>query len=86
MVFKLFTKIFGSNNDRILKKIQPYVDKINDLEPEFKALTDEQMPQKTDEYKQRLKDGESLDDLLPEAFALEQVTKELQESHFGDRA
>ncbi len=70
MVFKLFTKIFGSNNDRILKKIQPFVDEINQIEPEFKELSDEQMLLKTDEFKTRIKDGESLDDLLPQAFAL----------------
>ncbi len=70
MVFKFFTKIFGSNNDRILKKIQPIVDEINQIEPEFKELSDEQMRLKTDEFKARVKDGESLDDLLPQAFAL----------------
>ena len=46
MVFKLFTKMFGSNNDRILKRIQPIVDRINALEPEIQALSDEEMAQK----------------------------------------
>ncbi len=70
MVFKLFTKIFGSSNDRILKKIQPLIDQINALEPEMQALSDEQMPAKTQEFKDRLAGGEALNDILPEAFAL----------------
>ena len=70
MVFKLFTKIFGSNNDRVLKKIQPIIDEINLLEPAIKKLSDEQMTQKTVEFKDRINKGESLDDLLPDAFAL----------------
>ncbi|MCF6246778.1 MAG: preprotein translocase subunit SecA [Desulfobacula sp.] len=70
MVFKLFTKIFGSNNERILKTLQPTVDQINQLEPEIKNLSDEQMAQKTLEFKERITKGESLDDLLPPAFAL----------------
>ncbi|MCG8615972.1 MAG: preprotein translocase subunit SecA [Desulfobacterales bacterium] len=70
MVFKLFTKMFGSNNDRILKRIQPIVDQINTLEPEFQALSDEEMAGKTHEFRERLSNGQSLDDILPEAFAL----------------
>lgn len=70
MVFKFFTKLFGSNNDRILKTLQPIVDKINLLEPQMQALSDEQIPQKTIEFKQRIEAGETLDDLLPSAFAI----------------
>jgi preprotein translocase subunit SecA len=70
MVFNIFTKIFGSNNDRLLKNLQPIVDEINLLEPEMKRLSDEQMPQKTMEFKERVKNGEALDDILPSAFAL----------------
>jgi len=70
MVFNFFTKIFGSNNDRILKKLQPIVDEINRLEPEMQKLTDDQMPQKTLEFKERVQNGEALDDILPSAFAL----------------
>ena len=70
MVFKFFTKIFGSNNDRLLKTLQPFIDQINALEPDIQALSDEQMSQKTLEFKERFKKGETLDDLLPEAFAL----------------
>ncbi|MCP3871690.1 MAG: preprotein translocase subunit SecA [Desulfobacteraceae bacterium] len=70
MVFNIFTKIFGSANDRILKQLQPIVEKINDLEPQMQELSDEQVSQKTIEFKERVEKGESLDDLLPSAFAL----------------
>ncbi len=84
MVFKYFTKIFGSNNDRILKKIQPLIDEINALETEIQALSDTQMAEKTDEFKRRLTQGETLDDLLPEAFALvrEASVRTLEMRHF----
>jgi preprotein translocase subunit SecA len=70
MVLNLLTKIFGSSNDRILKKLQHIIQEINTLEPQIKSLSDEQMRQKTLEFKERLNDGEPLDDLLPSAFAL----------------
>jgi preprotein translocase subunit SecA len=70
MVFNLISKIFGSNNDRILKKIQPIIDKTNAFEPQIKALSDEQMAQETIRLKERIGNGESMNDLLPEAFAL----------------
>jgi len=70
MVFNFFTKIFGSNNDRILKRLQPIVEEINRLEPQMQLLSDEQMVQKTIEFKERVKKGEALDDILPPAFAL----------------
>ena len=70
MVFKLITKIFGSSNDRILKKLQPIVDEINQAESQMQALSDGQMAQKTVEFKERVGNGEPLDDLLPDAFAL----------------
>lgn len=70
MAFNIFTKIFGSNNDRILKDLQPIVDEINLLEPQMKLLSDEQIPQKTIEFKERIENGEALDDILPAAFAL----------------
>ncbi len=63
-------KIFGTANDRYLKKIRPMVDYINSLEPDIQKLTDEQLAAKTVEFRQRLNDGESLDHLLPEAFAV----------------
>ena len=66
----LFDKLFGSHSDRELKKITPIVDKINALEPQMKALSDAELRGKTDEFKRRLSEGETLDDLLPEAFAV----------------
>jgi len=62
-------KIFGTENDRKIKATQPLVAKINALEPQFKALSDEEIRGKTDEFRKRLADGETLDSLLPEAFA-----------------
>ena len=65
----LITKLFGTRSSRELKKIQPMVDKILSLEEEYKALSDEALKAKTPEFKERLANGETLDDLLPEAFA-----------------
>ncbi|PRX31184.1 preprotein translocase subunit SecA [Meinhardsimonia xiamenensis] len=65
----LAKKVFGTPNDRKLKAARPIVEKINALEPEFEKLSDEGLKEKTAEFKARLEKGESLDDLLPEAFA-----------------
>ena len=65
----IFTKLFGTHSQRELKSITPLVDKIEALEPEYKALTDQQLTAKTAEFKERLGKGETLDDILPEAFA-----------------
>ena len=65
----LFTKLFGTRSERELKKIQPIVDKILALESEYRALSEDALRAKTTEFKQRLAEGETLDDLLPEAFA-----------------
>ena len=65
----LFTKLFGTPSQRELKKIQPMVDKILGLEEEYKNLSEEALKAKTQEFKDRLSQGETLDDLLPEAFA-----------------
>ncbi|MGQ3487862.1 preprotein translocase subunit SecA [Roseovarius pacificus] len=62
-------KIFGTPNDRKIKATRPLVEKINALEPEFEALSDEGLIEKTQEFKKRIEEGESLDSLLPEAFA-----------------
>ena len=62
-------KVFGTVNDRKIKALEPLVAKINGLEPEFEALSDEGLIAKTEEFKKRVSDGESLDDILPEAFA-----------------
>jgi len=65
----LAKKIFGTPNDRKIKAVQPLVAKINALEPDFEALSDDGIKEKTAEFKKRFEDGESLDALLPEAFA-----------------
>ncbi|MBR3867343.1 MAG: preprotein translocase subunit SecA [Butyricicoccus sp.] len=66
---KFLEKIFGTHSSRELKKIEPIADKVMALEDEYRKLTDEQLRAKTDEFKKRFADGETLDDLLPEAFA-----------------
>ena len=66
----LFTKFFGTRSEREVKKLLPTVDRIEALGSEMKALTDEQLRAKTAEFKQRYQDGETLDELLPEAFAV----------------
>ncbi len=65
----LAKKVFGTPNDRLIKATRPLVDKVTALEPEFQALSDEAIKAKTVEFKERIAKGESLDDLLPEAFA-----------------
>lgn len=66
---KLAKKVFGTPNDRKIKATRPIVEQINALEPEFEKLSDEQLIEKTAEFKQRVADGENLDEILPEAFA-----------------
>ena len=80
----ILTKIFGDPNEKYLKKIQPIVEKINSLEPKFEKFSDEKLREKTEEFKQRLKKGETLDDILPEAFALvrEAAKRTLGQRHF----
>ena len=65
----LFTKVFGTYSQRELKSIWPIVDKITALEEDYKKLTDAELQAKTPEFKARLAQGETLDDILPEAFA-----------------
>jgi len=67
-MFKFLSNLVDSN-EKELRRLQPYVDRINELEPGFQKLTDEELRAKTDEFKARLADGDSLDDILPEAFA-----------------
>jgi len=67
---KLLEKVIGSYSDRAIKKIMPIVEEINRLEPEIKALSDSELSAKTIEFRNRLNDGETLDDILPEAFAV----------------
>lgn len=66
----IFTKIFGTASDRILKSMKPIVDHINSLESNLKTLTDAEIRQKTDKFRERLAAGETLEDLLPEVFAV----------------
>ena len=63
------TKLFGTSNERMIKKIMPMVAHINALETQMMSLTDAELRQKTDKFKERLSNGETIDDLLPEAFA-----------------
>lgn len=81
---KLLEKIFGSYADKELKRIKPIVDHIENLGPEIAKLTDAQLRQKTDEFKKRLSQGETLDDILPEAYAVvrEAATRVIGERHF----
>ena len=65
----LITKIFGTRSQRELKKIQPLVDKILALEEPYSQISEEELRSKTAQFKERLSQGETLDDLLPEAFA-----------------
>ncbi len=67
---KITEKIFGTHSDRELKRIYPIVDKIEAMRPEMQALSDEELRDKTTYFKKRLADGETLDDILPEAFAV----------------
>lgn len=65
----LIQKVFGTHSQREVKMITPLVNKIESLRPTMQALSDEELRDKTKEYKKRLAEGETLDDLLPEAFA-----------------
>ncbi|AWB58931.1 MULTISPECIES: preprotein translocase subunit SecA [unclassified Colwellia] len=82
MFVSLMTKLFGSRNDRLLKQMQKEVSKINALEPVFEALSDEELKAKTTEFKERVEQGEELDVILPEAFA---VVREASKRVFGMR-
>ena len=81
---KILTQIFGSRNERLLKGYRRVVEKINALEPQFEKLSDTQLRAKTDEFRQRLKAGAALDDMLPEAFAVcrEGGKRSLKMRHF----
>ncbi|ROR29694.1 preprotein translocase subunit SecA [Inmirania thermothiophila] len=84
MLNKLVTKVIGSRNERLLRRLRKVVDRINALEPEIQALGDEQLRAKTEEFRERHAGGESLDDLLPEAFAVvrEAARRTLGMRHF----
>ncbi len=84
MISRIIAKIVGTNNERQIKKLLPIVEKINALEPSIKLLSDEQLAQKTVEFKSQLAAGKSLDDILPEAFAVvrEAGFRTLGQRHF----
>jgi len=84
MALKIISKLLGSRNDRQLKRMSRVVAQINGMESDFKALSDKALKAKTDEYRKRQADGESLDDLLPEAFAAvrEAAWRTLEMRHF----
>ena len=84
MALNIIRKLFGSRNERQLKRMSRVVARINDLEPDLKALSDEALRARTDEFRSRLTAGESLDDLLPEAFATvrEAARRVLDMRHF----
>jgi len=81
-MFDIITKIFGTKHDRDVKKIRPLVDEINGFSEKLGALSDEQLKAKTGELKNRLENGETLDDILPEAFA---VVREASKRTLGMR-
>ncbi|AWB68732.1 preprotein translocase subunit SecA [Saccharobesus litoralis] len=82
MITKILTKVFGSRNDRVLKKLQKVVDQINALEPSLEALSDDELKAKTAEFRERLAKGETLEQLQVEAFA---VVREASKRVFGMR-
>ncbi len=69
MIKNIFTKVFGSRNDRMVRKMRKTVEQINAMEPSFREMTEEALKAKTEEFRARLAEGTSLDELLPEAFA-----------------
>lgn len=84
MIGSILTKVFGSKNERVLKDIQPLVNQINELESQIEHLDDSALAAKTAEFRQRVEKGESLEDLLPETFAVirEASKRVLGERHF----
>ncbi|CDH06486.1 preprotein translocase, ATPase secretion component (General Secretory Pathway) [Xenorhabdus bovienii str. oregonense] len=82
MLIKLLTKIFGSRNDRTLRRLRKSVEIINRMEPDFEKLSDEELKAKTEQFRARLKAGESLEKILPEAFA---TVREASKRVFGMR-
>ncbi|EGR0889358.1 TPA: preprotein translocase subunit SecA [Vibrio cholerae] len=82
MITKLLTKVIGSRNDRTLRRLRKIVKEINNYEPAFEALSDEELKAKTVEFRQRIEQGENLEQLLPEAFA---TVREASKRVFGMR-
>jgi preprotein translocase subunit SecA len=84
MILNFLTKIFGSKNERELRRLNPIVERINTLEPDLQAMSDAQLKARTSQFKERLKKGESMEDVLPEAFATvrEASVRTLNMRHF----
>src|SRR3989344_6483707 len=80
----ILTKIFGDANEKYIKELQPIVEKINNRELEFEKFSNEKLKERTEELKERLRQGETLDDILPEVFALtrESGKRALNQRHF----
>ena len=84
MISDIFTKIFGSKHERDYKKLKPVITEINAYYEEYKNLSEESLKAKTEEFRKRLSESETLDDILPEAFATvrEASIRTLQMRHF----
>ncbi|MBH1930059.1 preprotein translocase subunit SecA [Serratia rubidaea] len=82
MLVKLLTKVFGSRNDRTLRRMRKVVEQINRMEPDMEKLSDDELKAKTNEFRERLKKGETVESLIPEAFA---VVREASKRVFGMR-
>ena len=78
----LLSKVIGTHSEREVKRVIPIVDKIEGMEPEMEKMSDEALRAKTDEFKKRLSEGETLDDILPEAYA---VVREASKRTLGMR-
>jgi len=83
-LFKWLSSLFIETNEKELKRLQPLINRINELEPEFEKLSDDELRAKTDEFKSRYKVGSSFDELLPEAFAAvrEAARRTIGQRHF----
>nr|KKS48920.1 MAG: Protein translocase subunit SecA [Candidatus Giovannonibacteria bacterium GW2011_GWF2_42_19] len=83
----VLSKIFGLSGERVIEKLRPYAEKINHLEKDFEKLSSEELKNKTIEFKKRLEEGASLDDLLPEAFAAcrEAAKRTLKQRHYDSQ-
>ncbi len=84
MIARFLAQVFGTANAREITRLQPIVDKINDFEPEIQALSDEQLAAKTNQFREQYMQGKSLDDILPEAFAVvrETARRKLGQRHY----
>ena len=81
-MFSILTKIFGTANDRIIKRLQKEINKINSFENSLKNLTDEELKAKTGEFKQKIAAGKTLDDICYEAFAVvREASKKIGRAH-----